>query len=436
MIKNFLVLFFAFALVGTVSAQQTSSDLKKKQSEIQKEIDDLRRSLDETKKYKKEGLAKYNLVQKKIRLREKQITNINQQINYIQGDINQSGREISKLHRELDTLKMQYEKSVVYSYKNRSNYDFLNFIFSAGSFNDALKRVAYLKSYRNYREEQANNIQRTQQQLHQKIASLNENKLKKSEVLQEQSKQIRVLEDDKKEKEAVVSKLKSREKELMKDMADKRKQDLSLRSAINAAIKREIAKEREKQRLADLEASKKATEANKEVKADNSSSSSAGATTTRRTASTAPKTASVFDNRPELKALSDNFEKNRGNLPWPVSAGNVSMHFGPQVYIDKVKYDNPGITIEANEGSSIKAVFDGEVTYIINIGSVQGVIVKHGKYFTTYSNLESVNVSKGQQVKMGQVIGKLAEKEDGRGELEFLITNEKSQNVDPEKWLR
>ena len=69
MIKNFLVLFFVFALVGTISAQQTSSDLKKKQSEIQKEIDDLRRSLDETKKYKKEGLAKYNLVQKKIHWR-------------------------------------------------------------------------------------------------------------------------------------------------------------------------------------------------------------------------------------------------------------------------------------------------------------------------------------------------------------------------------
>lgn len=431
MIKNFLVLFFALAFTGTLAAQ-TSGDLKKKQAEIQKEIDDLRRSLDETKKYKKEGLAQYNLVQKKIRLRENQINNISQQINYIQGDINNSSREIVKLHRELDTLKMQYEKSVVYSYKNRSNYDFLNFIFSAGSFNDALKRVAYLRSYRNYREEQADNIQRTQQQLQQKIASLNENKIKKSEVLQEQSKQMRVLEDDKKEKEAVVSKLKSREKELVKDMNDKHKQDMSLRSAINAAIKREIAKEREKQRLADVEASKKNTEVAKETK----TTSSPGSTTTISRPTKEAKAPSVFDNRPELKALSDNFEKNRGNLPWPVSAGNISMHFGPQVYIDKVKYDNPGITIEANEGSSVKAVFDGEVTYIINIGSVQGVIMKHGKYFTTYSNLASVNVSKGQQVKMGQVIGKLAEKEDGRGELEFLITNEKSQNVDPEKWLR
>jgi len=417
-----------------LSAQQSSSDLRKKQSAIQKEINDLKKSLNETKRYKKQGLAQYNLVQKKIRLRENQISNINQQINYIQGDINQSNREINKLNNELDTLKIQYAKSVIYSYKNRSNYDFLNFIFSAGSFNDALRRVAYLKSYRGYREEQANNIQRTQQQLQQKITGLNENKFRKSEALQEQSEQMRVLEDDKKEKEAVVKKLKSREKELMKDMAYKRKQDMNLRSAINAAIKREIAKEKEKQRLADLAASKKVADVSKKAKPDNNN---AGAATRRNPVSTGTKTPSVFDNRPEIKALSDNFEKNRGNLPWPVSAGNISMRFGPQDYMGgELKYNNPGITIEASEGSSVKAVFDGEVTYIINIGSVQGVIIKHGKYFSTYSNLESVSVSKGQQIKIGQVIGKLAGKDEGRGELEFLITNEKSQNVDPEKWLR
>ena len=435
MIKIFLIFFISVILPAFLFAQQSSSELKKKQSAIQKEINDLKKTLNETKKYKKQGLAQYNLVQKKIRLRENQITNINQQINYIQGDINLSNREISKLNSELDTLKMQYAKSVIYSYKNRSNYDFLNFIFSAGSFNDALRRVAYLKSYRNYREEQASIIQRTQLQLQQKISGLNENKFKKREALQEQSLQMRVLEDDRKEKETVVKKLKSREKELMKDMAYKRKQDLNLRSAINAAIKREIAKEREKQRLADLAASKKAAEANKKVKTN--SSNNVGEAPKRNTASTTTKSTSVFDNRPELKALSDNFEKNRGNLPWPVSAGNISMHFGPQVYMGgDLKYNNPGITIEASEGSSVKAVFDGEVTYIINIGSVQGVIIKHGKYFTTYSNLESVNVSKGQQVKIGQVVGKLAGKEEGRGELEFLITNERSENVDPEKWLR
>jgi len=48
--------------------------------------------------------------------------------------------------------------TIVYAYQNRSNYDMINFIFSATSFNDAIRRVSYLKSYRGYREEQVENI--------------------------------------------------------------------------------------------------------------------------------------------------------------------------------------------------------------------------------------------------------------------------------------
>src|SRR6478735_12139904 len=203
-----LILAFFFLATGAVLAQQPNrSDLEKERADIQRQIEDVRKSLDETKKNRKETLGQLALLQRRLKLRERAIRNVNQQINVIDAEVNQSWREILSLRRELDTLKMQYEKSVVYAYKNRSNYDFLNFLFSATSFNDALRRVEYLKSYRNYREEQADNIQRNQQQLQQKIANLNENKIKKSEVLQEQSKQMRVLEDDKKEKEAVVSKL-------------------------------------------------------------------------------------------------------------------------------------------------------------------------------------------------------------------------------------
>ena len=67
---------------------------------------------------------------------------------------------------------------------------------------------------------------------------------------------------------------------------------------------------------------------------------------------------------------------------------------------------------------------------------MQAVIVRHGKYFTSYSNLSSVSVTKGQQVKTGQVLGKVAEKEDNLGELELGISNDINRNFDPEKWLR
>ena len=436
------VIFFIalFLSTGTCVFSQTKADLEKQRAAIQKEIDDVRESLDQTKKNKKETLGQLSLIQKRLKLRQSEIDNINQQMGLIQGDINNSNRDIVKLRKELDTLKLQYEKSVQYAYKNRSNYDFLNFIFSSSNFNDALKRVSYLRSYRNYREQQATNIRNTQAILEQKIVGLNQNREIKSTVLVEENKQRQVLEVEKKEKDAVVSKLKAREQELVADMAAKRKQDQKLGAAITAAIRR--AREAAVKEAAAAAKKKQADELasvakNKPVAAPKSNTATTTEPAEVKTEPKVNKTLSVFDADPESRALSVDFEKNRGALPWPIESGKIAMHFGIQKVegLDKVTIDNPGITVETVAGKAVKAVFDGEVSTILNIGDVQGVILKHGKYFTTYSNLSSASVTKGQQVKRGQVIGHVADKGDGDGELEFLISNEKN-NINPEIWLR
>ena len=140
----------------------------------------------------------------------------------------------------MDTLRSQYEKSVVYAYKNRSNYDFLNFVFSSSGFNDALKRVEYLKTYRNYRQQQADAIRNTQTQLQEKIAGLEVTRKQKDEVLQKQEKEKIALVDERKEKDDVVKKLKDREKEINKELTAKAKTDRKIRDGIAAAIKREM----------------------------------------------------------------------------------------------------------------------------------------------------------------------------------------------------
>ncbi|HEX4851357.1 MAG TPA: peptidoglycan DD-metalloendopeptidase family protein, partial [Puia sp.] len=356
------------------------------------------------------------------------ISNINAQINFIQSDMNQSWSEILKLRKELDTLRKQYAESVVYAYENRSNYDFLNFIFAATNFNDAVRRVAYLKSYRNYREERAENITRTQILLQDKIDGLKVKRIEKDDALQKQNKERQVLEVEKKEKDAVVNALQSQEKELKKQMTAKQRQDQKLGNAISAAIRRardEAIREAKKRDAAAKANEEKSAPATKEP-ANNTNNNAVA------TAPAKPKNLSPFDSRADL-ALSDNFEKNRGHLPWPVDAGNVSMHFGLQNIVSKrIQYNNQGITIEVNPGVTVKAVFDGEVQSVFNVGDVTAVVIRHGKYFTTYSNLESVTVSKGQAIKIGQSLGRVSD----IGQLEFILSDDKSHNYDPEKWLR
>ena len=413
-------------LVG-FSQQPGKLALEKQRVAIQKEIDAVKHSLDETRRNKKASLVQLNAIQLKLQLRQKEINVINQQMDLLAGDISNGYRDVTNLSRELDTLKVQYEKSVVYAYKNGSGIDALNFIFSATGFNDALKMIFYLKAYRSYRQQQVNNIERTQDLIQKKIAGLDRNRLEKSFLLKEEAKAKEKLEDEKREKAEAVNKLKTKEKALTRYIADKKSQDKKILIAIVNVINRA--------KTATAAAAKK----NVEISAKNSSGLKIPAG--KRTAAIEEKEKNIsvktFNGNTAANIASANFAKNQHHLPWPVGEGKIAMRFGPQVIPpNNLHINNLFLTFETEAGNPVKVVFDGEVASILNIGNVQAVIVKHGKYYTTYSNLYLVSVAKGDQVKTGQVLGKVAEKSDNLGELEFGITEDSGNNLDPEKWLR
>ena len=428
--RKIFLLFSLFMLSSVcLLAQQPTEDkaqLEKERQEIQKEIRDIQDQYDKIKGQKKQMVAQYALLDRKIKLQNKYIDNINREMRYIDDGIYLSNVEIFRLRRQLDTLKAQYARSVVYAYKNRSTYDFLNFIFSANSFNDAIKRVAYLKSYRSYREQQVNNIKETQVLIARRKEEQIGKKKEKDEALKNQTEQAKVLESQKKEKDGVLSGLKSKENELVKQLAAKKKKDRDLQNAINSIINREI-----------LAAKKKAAdEAAKNTKPVINNPSTSGSSITK-TKPTVTKETVVFNSESDLK-LSAGFENNKLRLPWPIDQGIVCVHYGKyQIEGTKLFGDNPGITICTSQpGMNVKSVFDGEVASVFNVRDIKTVMIRHGKYFTVYSNLLSVNVTKGAMVSTNQLIGKVAaDDEDGQGgKLEFLLMIE-NKNLNPEQWL-
>ena len=349
--------------------------------------------------------------------------------------MNTSWQQIIKLKKELDTLRKQYAESVIYAYENRTNYDYLNFLFASSNFNDAVKRVEYLKSYRAYREQRAENIQRTQILLQNKIDGLKIKRVEKDEALIKQNKERQVLEVEKKEKDQVVEQLQGQEKELKKEMNAKQKQDQKLGNAIAAAIRRareEAVREAKKRAAADAAANvANVAPVKSDVAKNNASSGNAGTMPSTVKPAVKPAATTLFNTTADI-TLSGNFEKDKGHLPWPIASGTIAMRFGPHEYIKGIVHNNQGITIESAAGTSVTAVFDGDVQSVFNVGDVSAVMIRHGKYFTTYSNLSSVSVSKGQAVKMGQVLGKLGD----IGQLEFVLSDDKDHLFDPERWLR
>jgi septal ring factor EnvC (AmiA/AmiB activator) len=422
LLKIGLILLLFVAVDGLA---QSREDLEKKRKEIQQEIASLQEAQTTISKDKKASVSQLKLIERKLKSRYAFINNLNDEMDLIDNTIFSNNREIYRLQKQLDTLKQQYAKTIEYSYKNRSSYDMLNFIFTATSFNDAVKRATYLKSYRKYRDEQAANINRTQKELEQRIEMLTANKQEKGKVLEEQNKQKAILEGEQKEKNQFVSKLKAREKEIEKEVAAKKKVERSLQNSIATIIKREIEAARRK---AEEEAKKIAsgTVAKPAEKAPAAGSASA-----------APlRKANILENTPEVTKVSVGFENNRGNLPWPVDKGTITSSFGrKRIEGTKIDEDNGGITIQTLSGAPIKAVFEGVVTTVYDVAGSQTVTIKHGKYFTTYFNLSTVTVSKGAKVTMGQIIGKAAENFDGDGEILFML-NEEMRFVNPEIWLK
>ena len=420
--KAGLILLLFVALDGLA---QSREDLEKKRKEIQQEIASLQEAQTTISKDKKASVSQLKLIERKLKSRYAVINNLNDEMDLIDNTIFSNNREIYRLQKQLDTLKQQYAKTIEYSYKNRSSYDMLNFIFTATSFNDAVKRATYLKSYRKYRDEQAANINRTQKEMAQRIEMLTANKQEKGKVLEEQNKQKIILEGEQKEKNQFVSKLKAREKEIEKEVAAKKKVERSLQNSIAAIIKREIEAARRK---AEEEARKLASGTVAKPAEKAPAAGSASAAPVRK--------ANILENTPEVTKVSVGFENNRGNHPWPVDKGTITSSFGRQrIEGTKIDEDNGGITIQTLSGAAVKAVFEGVVTTVYDVAGSQTVTIKHGKYFTTYFNLSTVTVAKGAKVAMGQVIGKAAENFDGDGEILFML-NEEMRFVNPEIWLK
>ncbi len=450
MIKRF-ILFIIF--LGSISMPSIAKDnlsrddLQKETQAIRKEIDELNILLEQTKKNKKNSLGQLAVIHSKIAKREALIKGIAKQVKILDDAIYTNQLDVQKLNKDLDTLKSKYQKSIIFAYKSRSGYEYLNFLFSANSFNDAVKRITYLKSYRQNREAQARTIDLSQQDLNVKITQLGSNKKDRLKTLTVQSEQLKVLVDDRKEQDKIVKQLKNKEQEISAQVRQKEAQRRKMQSALLTIIRRETleAERKEKERIAKAKAANEAA-----AKANIKANVEAPAATKIITKNTKVINAeggltSTTDNRPysaletteEGREASISFENNKGNLPWPVDKGNVYIHFGVEnIPGTKLNRKSDGIELALPKGSSVKSLANGIVKYTGDINGDLTVFVQHGKYFSTYTHLSSINVNVGQEVRAGTLLGKSGINLDGEGALLLMINNEKGVFFDPENWLK
>lgn len=416
-LKCIFFLFF-FSLASQAFAQ-SSSDLRRQKEALTREIESLNRSLNQTANNKNLSLKEIRALNAQIRLREKKINVINSEVKLLDNQISDNTNTVRSLQSQLNKLKKEYAAMVLFAFRNQSAYNKLMFIFAAENFNQSYKRLKYLQQFSEYRKKQARYIEGTQKDLNVKIVELDRNKQEKNNLLSDQQKEKKTLGIQKNSKSKVLTSLTTQEKKLKQELTQKQKESARLNRAIQNAINREIEEAR---RRAEAEAKAELAKA----KAENRAAPDA-----RPVASGS----SILSATPESAKLSSDFLGSRGNLPWPVSNGMVIEDFGNHTIGRNVTVENNGVDIKTAPGSQVRAVFAGEVAAVQNISGSYAVLIRHGEYFTVYSNLKSVSVSRGQKVTLKQSIGVvITDPVDGTTEVHFEV-RKGATPLNPSSWL-
>ncbi len=421
------------ALVNPIYCQKTKGKSKKQlQSEItslQKEISTANQLLKKTKKDKEMTLNEVNLLDKKIKQREQLIKAYNEQITVLDEEINAGQSNIKTLNADLSKLRKEYAKMLTFANKNRSHYDKLGFVFASQNFNQAFRRLRYIREFSDARKVKMDQIASTERRISGEVEASQQAREEQAALLKDEKEQQEALKKEKEELNSQVAKLKKKEGNLQQDIKNKQQQTQKLQKAIDDIIAEEIRK-------ANAEAERKRKEEAKKKAAANKDKGKTA--TTSAPATPAPSKEKGMALTPSEQTLSSNFVNNKGKLPWPVERGVVSSSYGKHASVvsSKVTVTNNGIDIATTEGAKARAVFDGEVASVAKlVGSNTVVIIRHGEYFTVYSNLENVTVKRGDKVKTKQNIGTVhTNKNENKTEIHFELLKEQSRQ-NPANWL-
>lgn len=422
-----ILVMLLLALVSPSFAQKTKGKSKKQlQSEIstlQKEISNANQLLKKTTKDKEMTLNEVAILEKKIKQREQLIKACNEQIAVLDEEINIGQNNIKSLNSDLNKLQKEYAKMIVFANKNRNHYDRLGFIFAANDFNQAFSRLRYIRQFTDARKVKMDQIAATEKQISSALEASQQAREEQTALLKEEKAQQGALKKEKEELNNQVAKLKKKEGNIQQDIKNKQQQAKKLQKAIDDIIAEEIRK-------ANAEAERKRKE-----EAKKNTNKGKSTTTTTSTTKTKEKGMALT---PAEKTLSTSFVNNKGKLPWPVERGVIASSYGKHAssVSSKVTVTNNGIDITTTDGAKARAVFDGEVASVTKLtGANTVVIIRHGEYFTVYSNLENVTVKRGDTVKTKQNIGTVhTNKTEGKTELHFELLKEQNRQ-NPANWL-
>lgn len=381
-------------MMGNLLVAQSRQELEKQRLKIIKDIEKTSKALDNNKKTQEKNITQLKALEEQVSSRKSLINNLQSEVKLNEKLITQNESKIQELRQRHATLKDQYDKILRINYLKKLSNSKWSYLLSSESLNNLLVRWRYIHQFDQFTKQKMKEIQSLTGEIQLTNETIAQDREKNLKAMEQTTTNMKTLEKEQKEKDALVKKLALEEDKLKANLKNREKEREKLNVAIEKIIIAALEKAREKEK-SDEKLVKK-----KEV--DNSG-----------------------------------FAKNKGALSWPVSKGKITGAFGthPHPTIKNVQISNNGIDFTLPSGDNVVCVYDGEVVGVTNIpGFKNMVIIKHGSYYTVYSKLDNVVISKGQQIKRGQTIGNVEVNEEGVAEVHFELWKDKSK-MNPQPWF-
>lgn len=479
---------------ATSAKPATVTSLRNEQARIKQNIKKQEQALRANKAQVQKKLRDLDKLNGDMSRRQKSIDSINHEIRRINSDIGLLNTQLDNLNQQLEERKASYIKSMRYMAKQRGIQSQLMFVFSAKSFSEMYRRLRFTREYAAFQRTQGKALQEKQAQVNNKREQLHSVKGEKSTVLNKGQREQRALAAQKDEQQKIVTSLQKQQKTIQAVLEDQKKKDAALNAQIDKLVAQEVERARQraaseakkkaeqsenaKRKAAELakrkaEAEEKAKEnarrvaeakaAEERAKAEaRAAAKAAKDKAARERAEQMAKEAEAARVAAERKAAADKerseravaeakkesesattlsttdrqassaFEAHKGKLPLPIAGGKIVSHYGQHGVegLPGVVLDNKGINILGGVGATARAIYDGEVSAVFNVGGSMGVLVRHGAYISVYCNLRSVSVARGQKVSARQGLGIVG----ADNILQFQLRKERAK-LNPEQWL-
>ena len=389
---------------------QTKDELTKQKSKIIKDIKYTKELLNKIEFTKTKSLNYLNVLETQINSRKSLLTTLNieivllnKQINKTETFIKRTIEAITSETQKLKILKDEYAKIIfLASLKINSRNDIM-FIISSDNFNQAYKRILYLKQYSFYRKNQSVKISLSKSMLISKKEKLAQQKdrlieesASKTMLLNSKRQELEIIKSTQSEKQDILIKLRKSEKKFKKNLLQQQKEAIDLDNKIRSIIAEELRKSKDVGRI------------------------------------------NKSKNLAEINSLSQGFFNKKGSLPWPTEKGVIVSNYGKQSHpvFFNIETFNNGIDIATDKNTDVRAVFDGIVSRIFFIkGEGKAVLLNHGQYFSVYSGLKEVIVKSGDKLISKEKIGVvITQEEENKTELHFEIWRG-YEKLNPSIWL-